>query len=113
MKRIKGHLKLDKVRFALARQGSQNDLVSTIAICAGSGSSVLKGVKADMYLTGEMSHHDVLDAVSRGIHVVLAEHSNTERGFFKDEFCSALSVMLDGKVAIKQSTADADPITIV
>ena len=113
IKRIKGHLELDKVRFAQAKQGSQNDVVSTIAICAGSGSSVLKGVKADMYLTGEMSHHDVLDAVSRGIHVVLAEHSNTERGFLKKEFCSVLSVMLDEKVAIKQSTTDADPIAIV
>ena len=113
IKQIKSHLKLDNVRFALARPGSQSDLVKTIAICAGSGGSVLKGVKADMYLTGEMSHHDLLDAVSRGTHVVLGEHSNTERGFFKDVFASVLSVMLDGKVTIHQSTIDADPIMIV
>lgn len=41
-------------------------LIQTVAICAGAGSSVLKGVKADLYLTGEMSHHDVLLAVANG-----------------------------------------------
>lgn len=30
--------------------------VRTVAICAGSGGSVLDGVDADVYLTGEMSH---------------------------------------------------------
>ena len=33
-----------------------SDDISTVAICAGSGSGVLKGVKADLYLTGEMGH---------------------------------------------------------
>ena len=71
--------------------------VQTIALCAGSGASVLKGVKADVYLTGEMSHHDVLDAVSHGIHVILCEHSNTERGFLK-VFEEKLKADLEGKV---------------
>ncbi|GAA5824706.1 hypothetical protein JCM5353_004416 [Sporobolomyces roseus] len=53
--------------------------ISTIGICAGSGSSVLKGVKADLYLTGEMSHHDVLAANAQGIHVFCCNHTNTER----------------------------------
>jgi hypothetical protein len=26
-------------------------------MCAGSGASVFKGVKADLFLTGELSHH--------------------------------------------------------
>ena len=30
--------------------------VRTVAICAGSGGSVLSGVDADVYFTGEMSH---------------------------------------------------------
>lgn len=33
--------------------------------------------------TGEMSHHEVLDAVHKGIHVILTRHSNSERGFLK------------------------------
>jgi putative NIF3 family GTP cyclohydrolase 1 type 2 len=33
-----------------------NPDVQSIAICAGSGGSMLLGVDADVYLTGEMSH---------------------------------------------------------
>jgi len=32
--------------------------IQTIAVCPGSGASILKGVDADVYLTGEMSHHE-------------------------------------------------------
>lgn len=30
--------------------------IETIAVCAGSGSGLFKGVEADLYFTGEMSH---------------------------------------------------------
>ena len=32
-------------------------------------------------MTGEMSHHEVLEASSLGVSIVLCEHSNTERGW--------------------------------
>ena len=117
IERIKTYLKLKNLRFASGspKPGSnvQKNLVKTIAICAGSGGSVLRGVKADMYLTGEMTHHEVLDAVSKGIHVVLCEHSNTERGFFVDKFRDVLLNMLESKVEILVSVEDTDPITII
>jgi dinuclear metal center YbgI/SA1388 family protein len=70
------------VRFAEAAAATTSRLVSRVAICAGSGGELLRGVKnADVLLTGEMPHHDVLGAVERGIHVVLAEHTATERGY--------------------------------
>ncbi len=66
VQRIKRHLKLDHVRLATVQHSAERD-IKTIAICAGSGSSVLNGVAADLYLTGEMSHHEVLAAVSSGV----------------------------------------------
>ena len=33
--------------------------VRTVAVCAGSGGSLLAGQQADLLLTGEMSHHEV------------------------------------------------------
>ncbi len=30
--------------------------IESVAVCAGSGGGVLRGVKADLLLTGEMSH---------------------------------------------------------
>lgn len=48
-------------------------MVSTIAICAGSGGGMLLGVDADVYFTGEMSHHEVLAAVQSGHNVILCK----------------------------------------
>ncbi|RXM92298.1 NIF3-like protein 1 [Acipenser ruthenus] len=83
-----------------------------MAVCAGSGSSVLNGVAADLYLTGEMSHHDVLDAVAVGTSVVLCDHSNSERGFLS-ELREALTGQLQGKVEVQLSETDRDPLEIV
>lgn len=30
-----------------------------------------------------MSHHEVLDSVQKGTHVILTRHSNSERGFLE------------------------------
>jgi len=116
--RIKNHLNLKHVRLALAhtdmpQQGSPlQSHIQTVALCAGSGASVLHGIKADVYLTGEMSHHEVLDGVSQGVHVILCEHSNTERGFLT-EFKSKLNVLLDEKINIFVSSFDMDPLQIL
>ncbi|XP_026685528.1 NIF3-like protein 1 [Diaphorina citri] len=53
-------------------------MINSIAVCAGSGGELLRGKKADLYITGEMSHHDVLDATHRGTTVLLLEHSDSE-----------------------------------
>ena len=86
--------------------------VQSIAVCAGSGSSVLAGSKADLWITGEMSHHEVLDAIHTGTSVILCEHSNTERGFLK-VFASKLSCILENLVSVEVSEIDEDPLKIV
>ena len=86
--------------------------ISSIAVCAGSGGSVLKGVAADVYLTGEMSHHEVLHANESGRSVILCDHSNTERGFLK----TLVPVMKDwfsGEVDVFFSEMDKDPLTVI
>ncbi|XP_052750560.1 NIF3-like protein 1 isoform X2 [Galleria mellonella] len=100
---------LQYVRFAIGRHKVLSDEVQTIALCAGSGSSVLKGVIADLYLTGEMLHHDVLDAAQKGISVILTNHSDSERGFLRI-FSSDLHNRLDKKVQVIVSKCDKDPL---
>ena len=89
-----------------------DSIIGSIAVCAGSGSSVLEGSKADLWITGEMSHHEVLDAVHNGTSVILCDHSNTERGFLK-VFASELSSILNNAVSVHVSDLDADPLQIV
>ena len=62
---------------------------------------------------GEMSHHDVLDATSKGIAVLLCEHSNTERGFLQ-VFKSKIEEKLKSSgVMVSVSKVDCDPLVVV
>lgn len=110
MKLVKNHLKLDHVRLAVA-DGTKE--IQSVAICAGSGASVLRNVKADLFLTGEMSHHEVLDAVHHGTNVVLCEHSNTERGFFIKWKEVLQKELCDRGIEIQISASDSDPLKTV
>lgn len=69
-------------------QGKQaSDMqISSIALCAGSGGGLFSqaeknGEEADLYFTGELSHHEALAAIEKGKCVITLFHSNTERGF--------------------------------
>ena len=53
-------------------------------VFAGGGGSVLAGVKADLIVIGKMPHHEVLYFVAGGVTVILADHSNTERGYLAE-----------------------------
>lgn len=110
--KIKGHLKLSHLRLALATNANKDSEVKSIAVCAGSGASVLQGCNADLWITGEMSHHEVLDAVHAGTSVILCEHSNTERGYLP-YFGKNLHQMLEEKVEILVSKTDSDPLKII
>ncbi|KAM7096088.1 NIF3-like protein 1 isoform 2-T2 [Ciconia maguari] len=111
IERIKSHLKLPYIRLAVGMGKTLESPVKKAALCAGSGSSVLKGMEADLYLTGEMSHHDILDAVANGISVILCEHSNTERGFLL-ELRDMLAIHLQNKINIIVSEKDRDPLQV-
>jgi len=105
---VKTFLGLKHVAVARA-VGKEAQEVQSVAVCAGSGGSVLLGVKADLLLTGEMSHHEVLDAVHAGSSVILCHHSNTERGYFvslRDKLTSLLGPSVD----IFISETDKDPL---
>ncbi|KAM4623729.1 NIF3-like protein 1 isoform 2-T2 [Polymixia lowei] len=112
VERMKSHLGLSHLRLALGVGKSPESSVCTVAVCAGSGASVLNGVGADLYITGEMSHHEVLDAVARGTSVILSDHSNSERGFLS-VFRERLAVRLPDSVTVALSKADRDPLEVV
>ncbi|KAI5617651.1 NIF3-like protein 1 [Silurus asotus] len=112
LQRMKKHLGLPYLRLALGNQKTFESVVKSVAVCAGSGASVLQGVKADLYITGEMSHHEVLDAVSKGTSVILSEHSNSERGFLT-VFKKHLAAHLPDSVTVTISQKDKDPLQII
>lgn len=67
--------------------GDLDTKVSRMAICPGSGKSFIKtAVKkgADVYVTGDIGHHDGIDAVAQNLAVIDAGHYGIEHIFVKD-----------------------------
>lgn len=58
--------------------------IQTVAICPGSGKSVIdKAVKsgADVLITGDIDHHEGIDAVAKGIAIIDGGHYGLEKIF--------------------------------
>lgn len=83
--------------------------IENVAICAGSGGSLLRGIKADLYISGEMSHHEVLDANHNSVSVILCNHSNSERGFLQT-FKPKLEEVLESSCEVIVAETDEDPL---
>lgn len=107
---VKQHTKLPYVR--AARVSGKDILIKTVAVCAGSGATILKGVPADLYLTGEMLHHEILDAIHCDTNVILTNHSDSERGFL-NTFATKLVYSLDQSIVTSISVSDEDPLKTV
>lgn len=90
--------------------GPQKRLVRTAAVCAGSCSKLIFDVinaDCDLYLTGELKHHQALAASEAGLTCICLSHSVSER-FALKKLVKQLQKQLVG-ITIRQSTKDADP----
>jgi dinuclear metal center YbgI/SA1388 family protein len=105
---LKTHLGVSTVRVAEGIGGPRQHTV--IGGCPGAGGSMLPAAEragATLFVTGEMRHHDVLAARERGTTVLLAGHTNTERGYMP-VLQARLAAMLPNCV-VKVSAADVTP----
>jgi dinuclear metal center YbgI/SA1388 family protein len=112
--RIKDRTGLEHLLLASGQGASPRRKIRTAACCCGScGSSFRKAVAAgaQLYLTGEMRHHDALAAAAAGMHAVCLGHSNSERmvlGRLVDRLAGALP-----ELTCLPSRRDRDPFEIV
>ena len=108
--RIKHELDVGHVLLA----GPMHGLVKRAACCAGSCGDLMDRAAergAELYLTGELKHHDALRATRLGMTVVCVLHSNSERAVLK-RVRERLERMLKG-VEVRCCEADCDPFSIV
>ncbi|KAJ3104344.1 hypothetical protein HDU97_009317 [Phlyctochytrium planicorne] len=114
VEKAKKRLSLEKVRICLPTGVGLETVVTKVAICAGSGNSVLKQDSlADVWWTGEMSHHDILAALYKRKILILCEHSNTERGFLKVYKEKMENGLKAAGLKSEVSEADREPVIIV
>jgi dinuclear metal center YbgI/SA1388 family protein len=113
VERLKEHLGVSHLRVAMASTHAGGVPITSVALCAGAGGSLFAEVdRADLYVTGEMRHHDVLVRLAQGSSVVLSEHTHTERGYLP-RFAHLLDERLEGAVEILVSARDRDPLVVV
>ncbi len=90
--------------------GKEKRLVKTAAVCAGSCGKLINLViaaKTDLYLTGELKHHQALAAQEAGLTCICLSHTVSER-FILKKFAKQLQKLLKS-VTIRISKKDADP----
>ncbi len=110
IERIKHGLGLRHVLVAGPVEGT----VRRAACCAGSCGDLLDDALAkqvDLYLTGEMRHHDALRAASAGMTVVATLHSNSERATLA-VLRQKLDAALEG-TSVLISSVDRDPFDVM
>jgi len=97
---------------AIGIVGDARRLVKTAAVCAGSCGKIINLViaaKVDLYLTGELKHHQALAAQEAGLTCICLSHSVSER-FILKKFAKQLQEQAK-QMTIKISKKDADPFT--
>jgi len=107
--RVKQGLNLSHLLIA----GPQRGAVMRCAVLAGAGREHLSDAisqKAELYLTGEIPHHDAVRAAGAGVTVVATLHSNSERATLK-RLADRLAEKLPS-LSTHLSRADHDPFTI-
>ena len=72
--------------------GNPTDTVIMAAVCPGSGKSCIEdaiAMGADVLITGDIDHHEGIDAVERGLSIIDAGHYGLEKIFvpYMEEYC--------------------------
>lgn len=92
--------------------GRKNKKIKKAAVCAGSCGKILNQIIAsgcDLYLTGELKHHEALAAQEADLTVICLSHSNSER-FILKKIAAKLERNIKN-VKIKVSSKDKDPFS--
>lgn len=110
VQRVKRHLGLSMVRRSAGVVLAPGALpaIRSVAVCAGAGGALLSKCRADLLVTGEMRHHDVLELQQLGTSVILTDHTNCERGYLP--VLQKRMTELAGELEVFVSSADAEPL---
>jgi dinuclear metal center YbgI/SA1388 family protein len=109
---VKRQLGLSQLRVSAADAHAAGGAeIRSIAVCAGAGGSLFEKLSNyDLFVTGEMRHHDVRARAVHGSSVILSEHSHTERGFLP--ILAERLRAVQGGVTFHVSQCDREPLSL-
>lgn len=98
--------------------GDMNQRISKLALCGGSGASLLHAAareRADLFLTGDIKYHDAREAQALGIALIDAGHFATERLMVEGFSLQLGKELIKRKLAVEvlRCTVERDPFEII
>ncbi|MBQ9931054.1 MAG: Nif3-like dinuclear metal center hexameric protein [Firmicutes bacterium] len=106
--RLKKALNLSHIRLV----GDPETPIKTAAVCTGAGGrqelETALYNRCDLFITGDVRHHEALDALELGICMIDAGHFGTE-AIFVENFARKLREMVGGSVEIVESAVNTYP----
>jgi len=91
--------------------GSHDAKVLTVAVCTGAGGGSIDAAirnGCDLFITGDVSHHQAQKAKAMGLNIIDAGHYGTEYIFVKN-FAEKLRKAVEGQVEILESNVIVNP----
>ena len=98
----------------LLASGPLDEEATLVAVAAGAGGELLEdaiAAGAQVFVTGEVRHHEALSAARRGVTILATLHSNSERAAVR-AYARRLAARLPD-VVVESSVADTDPFVVV
>ena len=105
---------LDIDRHKIRWTGNPERTVKTVGICTGAGIEFAEAAASkgcDLFITGDIKHHEAQKAETMGIAVIDAGHYGTEKSF-GENMRSLLQKHLGGKAEIFAALRSTDPFEV-
>jgi len=99
------------VKGELKTVGDQNKIISTVGLCTGSGGDTMAAAiknGCDLFITGDVKHHEAQIAREKGICLIDAGHYGTEK-IFAENFADKLKKNVGSKIQIIESEINTNP----
>ena len=85
------HIK-EKLDLPTLKVVGKKEKITSIALCTGSGASLMDEVEADCFLTGDIKYHDAIKAMSEDLMMIDIGHYESEK-FFAEILADELKVL--------------------
>lgn len=99
----------ERLGSAVRLAGDRGRAAERIALCGGSGSDLIPDALragADVLVTGDLKHHQALDAAAAGLTVIDAGHHGTERPFVPVLAAALAEAVPSGEVLVSDLSTD-------
>jgi dinuclear metal center YbgI/SA1388 family protein len=99
------------IKGELKTVGDSNKIIRTVGLCTGAGGDEMgAAIKngCDLFITGDVRHHEAQIAIEKGICIIDAGHYGTEK-IFAENFADKLKKNVGSKIQIIESEINTNP----